>query len=214
MEVNNKRRFYRLFWFWNIIKNGLFLLGVKNRLARIGFDFMPYYFVEEGIGEFDAPVIRGDDSSFTLSYFKEKELSYIQNEIKGIEHKDLLEDYKNGQICVGLKHNDEIAAYMLIKRKDYFFRGRRFEFKDNEAYLHSMYTFESYRGRNLAPYLRYKSYGFIKEKGVDTKYSISEYFNKSTIKFKNKLNSKHLKLYLSVILFKKIHWNFLLKTYK
>ncbi len=213
MELKNKNRFYKIFWMWNILRNGLFLHGLRNRLARIGLDFMPYYWVQEGVGEFEAPKIRGEALGYSISYFGEEELIQIKSSISGIAHKNLLKYLDEGQTCVGLKHDEHIAAYMFIKQKDYFFRGKTFNFKDNEAYMHSMYTFESYRGKNLAPYLRYHCYRLAKEQGVDTTYSISEYFNKSTIKFKNKLNSKHLYLYLSIVLFKRYNWNFTIRKY-
>lgn len=213
MELNNKKKFYRLYWIWNILRNGLFFHGVRNRLAKIGVDMMPYYWVLEGGEDIDPPKIRGDESGFKISYLNESELAYIQNSISGIAHKDLLKYFNEGQICIGLKHYDEIAAYMFIKRGDFTFRGRTFKLEENEAYLCNMYTFESYRGKNLAPYLRYHSYTLVKELGIEKNYSVSEYFNKSTIKFKNKLKSRPLKLFLSIILFKKRHKNYLLKSY-
>lgn len=148
-----------------------------------------------------------------MSFLGEEELIQIKNSISGIAHKNLLKYFDEGQICVGLKHNNDIAAYMFIRQKDYYFRRRKFNLYDNEAYMHSIYTFESYRGKNLAPYLRYHCYKLAKEQAMDTTYSISEYFNRSTIKFKKKLNSKHLTLFLSIVLFKKYYWNFTLRKY-
>ncbi|MGK0307809.1 MAG: hypothetical protein ACI8RP_000765 [Urechidicola sp.] len=127
--------------------------------------------------------------------------------------KDLLTDLKNGEICVGLKNKGAIAAYMFIKQKPFIFRKRQFNLKLSESYLHSMYTFEAYRGKNMAPYLRYHSYKLLEKEGVTSYFSVSEYFNKSTIKFKKKLNSKPKKLYLSLVLFKKWTMNFTLKSY-
>ncbi len=86
--------------------------------------------------------------------------------------------------------------------------------KPTESYLHSMYTFEAYRGKNIAPYLRYHSYKLLEEKGITTYLSVSEYFNKSTIKFKKKLKPEPVRLYLSLVLFKKWTMNFTLKRYK
>ncbi|MGB5357201.1 MAG: hypothetical protein WBN11_10960 [Eudoraea sp.] len=63
MEVNNSR-FYKLKWFWNILSNGLFLFGVRNRLARMGLDFDPYYWVLEGNMDYEAPKIKGDDKDY------------------------------------------------------------------------------------------------------------------------------------------------------
>ena len=213
MEGDKKGLSYRFKWMSNIIKYGLFWHGVRNNLAKVGLDFMPYYWVEEATSSIVPPEIRGEDKDFQISTFGEKELIHIRNTVIGIEQKDLLADLKNGEICIGLKNNGEIAAYMFIKCKPFTFRKRFFDLEQTESYLHSMYTFEAYRGKNLAPYLRYHSYKLLEEKGITTYLSVSEYFNKSTIKFKKKLSSKPLKLYLSLVLFKKWTMNFTLKSY-
>jgi hypothetical protein len=204
---------YRIKWISNIIKHGLFWHGVRNNLAKIGLDFMPYYWVKEATSPITPPQIRGEDNGFEISTFGELEINHIKSTIIGIEQKDLLADLKNGEICIGLKNKGEIAAYMFIKRKPFTFRKRFFDLKSTESYLHSMYTFENYRGKNLAPYLRYHSYKVLEEKGVTDYLSVSEYFNKSTIKFKKKLNSKPVKLFLSLVLFKRWTINFTLKKY-
>lgn len=213
MEGDKRGLAYRIQWFFNIIKHGLFLHGVRNNLAKIGLDFMPYYWVKEATSPITPPKIRGEAIDLELSTFGESEINHIKNTIIGIEQKDLFADLKNGEICIGLKHNDQIAAYMFIKRKPFIFRKRQFNLEPNESYLHSIYTFEAYRGKNLAPYLRYQSYKYLEKENINSFYSVSEYFNKSTIKFKKKLNSKPVKLYLSLVLFKRWTFNFTLKSY-
>lgn len=214
MEGNKSGLKYRIQWMSNIIKHGLFWHGVRNNLAKIGLDFMPYYWVQEATEAFTPPEIRGDDKDFELLVFGEKEIAFIKSTIIGIEDKDLFSNLKDGELCIGLKNKGNIAAYMFIKRKPFTFRKRYFNLKSNESYLHSMYTFEDYRGKNIAPYLRYHSYKHLQKEGVDTFLSVSEYFNKSTIRFKRKLMSKPLKLYLSLMLFKRWTLNFTLKNYK
>ena len=53
----------------------------------------------------------------------------------------------------------------------------------------------------------------LEKEGITNYYGIAEYFNKSAIKFQNKLNFKHEKLILSIVLFKKWTMNFELKKY-
>jgi hypothetical protein len=86
--------------------------------------------------------------------------------------------------------------------------------KDDEAYLTYMFTMDSFRGKNLAPYLRYKSYEILKHMGRNKIYSVSVLFNSSAIRYKEKLNAKNLKLLLYIELFKRLKWSFTLKTYK
>ncbi len=212
MEKRDKGIRYKIKWFLNIIKNGLFLHGIRNTFAKIGLDFMPYYW-ELGSINIEPPQIRDDNSKYELSVFGVKEITYIKNNVIGIDHKDLMSDLNNGSTCLGIKYNGEIAIYSFIKHQTFLFRDREFIINPTESYVHNTYTFENYRGRNLAPYLRYQSYQYFKDKGITKYYSISEYFNKPTLRYKRKLNVKPLKLYLSVILFKKWSFNFTLKTY-
>lgn len=213
MEGDKTGLSYRIKWLSNIIKHGLFWHGVRNNLAKIGLDLMPYYWVKEATSPITPPKLRGEDTNFEISIFGETEINYIKDTVIGIEQKDLLADLKNGEICIGLKNSGEIAAYMFIKCKPFTFRNRYFNLMDTESYLHSMYTFESYRGKNIAPYLRYQSYKYLEKENIKTYYSVSEYFNKSTIRFKEKLNSKPIKLFLSVVLFSKWSFNYTLKTF-
>ncbi|MDT0558738.1 GNAT family N-acetyltransferase [Ichthyenterobacterium sp. W332] len=214
MEGDKKGLKYKFQWLYNIIKHGLFWHGVRNNIAKLGIDIMPYYWVREEVTPVIPPKIRGEDKNFKISIFGESEINFVKSTIIGIEQKDLLSDLKRGEICIGLKNGEDVAAYMFIKKAPFYFRKRKFSLNTNEAYLHSMYTFERFRGKNLAPFLRYHSYRLLEEQGVNTFYSVSEFFNKSTIKFKKKMNSDHLKLFMSIVFFKKWTWNFTLKNFK
>ena len=213
MEKDQKGISYLTKWITQIIINGLFWQGVRNNLAKIGLDFMPYYW-ELGCTNIKPPQIRDDISKYQLSIFGEEEISVINQNVIGIGHKDLLSDLRNGDVCLGMKKEGRIAIYSFIKLRSFDFRGRSFEIKPVEGYVFNTYTFEDFRGKNLAPYLRYQSYEYFKDKGIERYYSISEYFNKPTLRYKKKLNVSPLKLYLSLILFKRWTMNFKLKTYR
>jgi hypothetical protein len=200
--------------FLNIINNGLLLFGITNRLARIGIDIKPYYWVQEDAKPCKEPVIKGDVEDFIVKYMSKEDVQIIASQVPKILGDDLINGFNKGQLCIGLEHENKIVAYTFVKLNDFTFNNRQINLRNNEAYLFNMWTFHEYRGRNLAPYLRFKSYQLLKEQGREVKYSITNYFNKSSIKFKNKLNAEHLKLYLSIALFKKIYWNFKLKEFK
>jgi hypothetical protein len=76
------------------------------------------------------------------------------------------------------------------------------------------YTYEKFRGKNLAPYLRYKCYEELYEKGITKCLSITQYFNKSSLKYKAKLNAKYKGMYLYMEFFHRASRIFTLKTYK
>lgn len=176
-------------------------------------DITPYYWVLEENETCDVPVIKCNPNEYRVSYLSEEEVEQVAGKVPKILGNDLNKGIKNGQLCIGLKKNNTVVAFTFVEMNDFVFKKRLFRLNDNEAYLLNMWTFHEYRGKNLAPFLRYKSYHLLREKGIDLKYSISNFFNKSTIKFKNKLNAKHLNLYLSIVLFKKIYWNFKLKDF-
>ena len=102
---------------------------------------------------------------------------------------------------------------MFINFAECDIKSKKIKLKKDEAYLTYMYTLKAYRGRNLAPYLRYKSYEILKEMGRDKIYSISSVLNSSAIRYKEKLNAKNMKLILYIEMFKKIKMTFKLKSY-
>ena len=213
MEKSKKGFLDRISSISTLTKNGLFLHGLRNNLARLGIDLMPYYW-EIGSTDIETPKIRDDESLYKVSFFDVEELTYVKQNIIGIGHKNLIADLQSGDICLGIKKNEKIAIYSFIRSRDFEFRGRQFKIKPNEGYVCNTYTFEDFRGKNLAPYLRCQSYKLLKEKGIDTYYSISEYLNTPTLRYKRKLNVKPIQLFLSVILFKRWQFNFTLKNYK
>lgn len=213
MKTKESAKISTLKKYYKIIKNGLFLFGLRNRLAKIGLDFRPYYWLEEEFLPCEVPQIKGDITKYKLRYLSLDEAKLINQRKSETDYNNMVRGMQNGQLCVGLERDNEIVAYMFIELNDFEFNKRVFKLKSNEAYLLNMWTMYAYRGRNLAPFLRYKTYRLLEEQGRDVKYSITEYFNKSSIKFKNKLNSKNHYLYLSIVLFKKYTWNFTLKKY-
>ncbi len=176
----------------NIINNGLLLFGIRNRLAKIGLDINPYYWVQEEVEGCEEPKIKGDSTEYLLRYLNIEEVKLIisHSHVAISDREEMIKGLNNGQLCIGLEHNNEIAAYMFIELNDFTYNHRTFKLKDNEAYLLNMWTLHSFRGKNLAPYLRYQSYQLLKKQGKDIKYSVTQYFNKSSIKFKKKIKFK------------------------
>ncbi|OUS01339.1 hypothetical protein A9Q86_06015 [Flavobacteriales bacterium 33_180_T64] len=210
--TTKKKSPYSLKVISDVIKNGLFLQGVRHAFAKIGIDIMPYYWVEEEVILTEEPKLRTDET-FVFKRLKKEDLKLIISEADSINESKIHQSFTDGQECVGLTYNNQIAAYMFIELNDFTIKGRTFKLNPNEAYLLNMFTLPVARGKNLAPYLRYASYRYLEEKNIITKYSVSNYFNKSAIKFKKKLNSKHRKLYIHIELFKSLRSNFTLKTY-
>lgn len=195
------------------IKHGLVLQSIKNQLARIGIKIFPYYWVQEGINPTKIPEIKGIVSDYTVEFIEAEEIKKIEENLTTYSMDGLLAYLNAGKKCLALKHKDEIASFLFINLKEVDFSSLNISLKNDEAYLTYMYTMDSFRGKNLAPYLRYKSYEIINKMGRDKIYSISEFFNSSAVRYKQKLNAKNLKLVLYIEIFKRLKWRFTLKTY-
>ena len=125
----------------------------------------------------------------------------------------LLERLRNGQKCFGLKYRGELAAFTWCDFDKFSFKLCGFPLKDNEAYLFDAYTLMHFRGKGLAPYIRYQCYKELAKSDRHKLFSISEYVNTPSIKFKKKLNAKLIELHLSVELFRKWSFDLHLKKY-
>lgn len=197
----------------NRIKNGLILFSLRNLLSRTGIDIAPYFWVLEGSEAYKIPQIKGSIKEYELVYLNTPEIEALGTYKTRLTMSELIEGFKNGQECIALKRKNEIAVFMFIQYGSFNNFKKDFKLNDEDAYLLNMYTFDNFRGKNLAPYLRHKSYELLKKKGVKNIYSITDYFNKSSKRFKDKLKARNSILYLRVTLFKKIFWTFKIREY-
>jgi Acetyltransferase (GNAT) family. len=195
------------------VRYGLTLQAIRYMFIRIGIEFTPYYLFQEGINITEIPEIKGLDANYSCELIRPEDMKIIGAlNYAGFSEEKLLKLVEAGEKCIGIKHNGEIVAFMWINFIELSYKATVIHLKSDEAYLWFMYTMESYRGNNLAPYLRYKSYEMLKEMGRDKLYSISDYFNSPAVTFKKKLNAKKLELILFIQLFNKLHRSFTLKS--
>jgi GNAT superfamily N-acetyltransferase len=194
---------------------GLTLQSLRNLFLRMGIDLSPYYLFQEGINFTDIPEIKDFYTDYSCELLKAEDMKTVGAiNYAGYTEDKLLKLLEAGEQCIGIKHDDEIVAFMWINFNEINYKSTIIPLHGDEAYLWFMYTRESYRGKNLAPFLRYKSYKMLKEMGRNKLYSISDYFNSPAVIFKKKLNAKKLKLIFFVQLFKKLPKSFTLKLYK
>jgi len=177
---------------------------------------IPFYYIKEVVTSATPAHLTTIPEGFEFSIFNREDVMVIS---KLEERKDYIyEQYafeclNHGDTCLGIKHKGEIAAftwYSLEKCRSWHYPTMM---RENEAYLYDMYVLKSFRGHNLAPVLRYKNYEILKGLGRDTFYSITEYSNDASLRFKQKLGAKIVFLGLCIVLRNKhsIHW--VLKRY-
>ena len=197
----------------NKMRHGLAFEAMRCRLERIGIYLTPYYWVQEGLADTSMPEVKCNIEDYSVSFFGPEEMKIIGENARGYCQDKLLARLKNGKKCLGMKRGTEIAVFMWIDLDKCNCEVSEFRLNKNEAYLYDMYTMEAFRGKNIAPYLRYQGYQMLKEIGRDTFYSISDYFNSSSIKFKKKLNAKFIRLVFYISLFGKFRHSFTMKKY-
>jgi predicted GNAT family acetyltransferase len=196
------------------LRHGTLFLSFQYRLKKIGIYIAPYYVVQENLDYGTNPKFYDTFENYSFDFFGPEEMKAIAlSNTTGYTEDQMLAWLNEGKKCLGAKYQEEIAAFMWI----YFDGGNLYEMKlklkDNEAYLTNMFTMKEFRGKGIAPYLRYKSYKILKDMGRDKIYSCTEYFNSPAINFKKKLNAKLLHIGLYIELFNKYHWNWIIKRY-
>lgn len=197
----------------NKFRYGLVLQSIRNMLTKIGIVITPYYWIKENIPYTAIPEIKGSISEYSVEFLEEKDMRVLSENARGYSEAEFMTRLRDGNLCLGLKHNDEVVTFMWIFLKRCDFMPVNIPLKRNEVYVSDMYTMEPYRGKNLAVYLRYRSYPIIREMGRDTIFSVTEYFNTSAMKYKKKLNPTNLNLVLYIKLFNKFKWSCIIKTY-
>jgi hypothetical protein len=193
---------------------GTLSLSLHRKLCRIGIAITPYYLVREQLSHSAIPELKDRTEDYQIEFLSPQDMKTIgeSNLIRG-EEQQFLEWLDKGWKCLGVKHLGKIVAYTWIDLEECHFSGYRFPLKKNEAYLFNMFTANSFRGKNIAAYLRYETYKVLNEMGREKFYSISEVFNKPSIKFKQKLDAKLVKKGVYITLFNKLHWNIIIKKY-
>lgn len=195
---NQSKTLQRLYYILNLI---------------IGFNL--FYIVWEGLSDEDGLNVKPKISPCDVIFLRPSEIKKISENPEVPETEDtLLKRLSAGWLCIGIKHYDEIAAYMWCSLRECIYPHLSFYLSKDEACLMDARTFSSYRGKNLAPYLRVQFYKHLREMGRTKFISISEYFNTPSLRFKKKLNAKLKRLYVCIYLFKKYKKVIPLKSYK
>ncbi|MDP2653357.1 MAG: GNAT family N-acetyltransferase [Candidatus Omnitrophota bacterium] len=199
----------------NKFRHGLIFLVMSDYLKKMGIEITPFYWMRETIPDQSPAGMETNFRDFDFSFFGPEDIEAIckHPERKFYHEEHVTKLFKAGKKCYGAKCNGEIAGFTWIDLEESVTKFHPSKMKSNEAYLFDMYVFKSFRGRNLAPILRYKTYAILKELGRDTCYSVTVCYNTPSIKFKQKLNAQFVFLGLYVNLFKKIRKRWVLKRY-
>lgn len=164
---------------------------ILDGLAKLGIRIQPYYVVLEGLSEGVLHDLEAQRNEYELGFLELQDMRVIGSiPFREVTYEELVTRLEEGKMCFGAKHAGELAAFSWCDMDRFNFKSLEFPLRKNEAYLFDAYTFDSFRGRGLAPYLRYQLYKELAKLGRHRLYSISERFNASSLKFKKKLNAE------------------------
>jgi len=196
------------------VRQRLVLSYIFERLSSVGITIRLYYLTQEFLFDEKDLKLRPELESIAIGFLSSSEIKIIndhpESKWSDRENIKLLEE---GCQCFGLKHNDEIAAYMWCNLSGCH-EISPFPLKEDEAYLTRAFTFRDYRGKSLAPFLRYQLCKHLNEIGRTKIYSYTDVFNTPAIKFKMKLKAKPIKIIFDIKLFSKYHLNFVMSSPK
>lgn len=205
--------YYKIKMLKSRVQNGLLILTIQNALMRLGFDIDPFVVTQEKIDYCSKPKMRDGMGDYI---FRELNVDEIQKhyETIGMDSCTLDSLLSSNHMAFGLFFKNQLAAYMMARFTDYTFKSEGFTLEKDEAYMCGAYTYDAFRGKGLAPFLRYRCYEVLCARGYTNFLSITQYFNKSSLKYKAKLNAKFKAIYLYVEFFHSYSRLFSLKTYK
>ncbi|KAA1188214.1 hypothetical protein F0M18_19475 [Pseudohalioglobus sediminis] len=179
------------------LKHGVLFYEVQKKFSKLGINLEVFYLVSEG--DFEAPPEWSERfEAYTSCILRRDEMEVIAADHPWDNLAGLRRRCDLGHICIGLKHGNDVVAFTWADLKECNHAPLRFDLSENEAYLYDAFTIPSFRGKSLAPFMRERCYSHLRTLGRDRYYSISAYFNKPSIQFKEKLNASFDKLYFSV----------------
>lgn len=194
---------------------GLVFLVLRDYLKKLRIEITPFYWMKETIPDKMQVQLEDDLKDYEFLFFGPEEIAAVRNlpELDRINKDYITNLVKEGKRCYGAKYKGEITAFSWFDLDKSCTRFYPVQMKNNEVYLFYMYVVEAFRGKNIAPVLRYKLYSILKDMGRDTGYSVTESFNTPSLKFKEKLKAQYVFLGLYVNFFKKYERRWILRKY-
>ena len=177
-----------------------------DAISKTGVKIIPFYLFLEGISDDGLLHLDTGFEDYDLGFLGEKDMDAISTfPFRNISRSQLQTRLDSGKMCLGVKYQGKLVAFSWCDLDECSYGGCKFPLKYDEAYLFDLYTLSSFRGRGIAPYLRYQMYQELFKLGRKRLYSISNRFHTASIRFKTKINAKILYSGLHLELFKRWH---------
>jgi hypothetical protein len=186
------------------------------QMARI--QITPFYYMKEALPQNVPANLTTLPEGYDFSAFDFRDVMVISNLPERESYTDpeyAIDNFNQGNRCWGIKYNGEIVAFTWVSFDKTWTKLYKTSLRENEAYLFDMYVLKAFRGMNLAPLLRCRTYEVLRGMGRDTFYSISGFFNTAALRFKQKLDARIVFLGVYIRLFsERFQGQWVLKRYQ
>jgi len=199
----------------NAFKNGLIIMKCLGRLSRFGLT-LEFYYVHvgrnndlQGLGRTWEPELDKYESGF----IREEDASDIASFEEWRSEALILGRLQSGLKCFAVKQRGRIVSFLLCAFKEINDSCYQMKLERNEAHIFDAYTLPAYRGKGLAPFMRYQCYDALSDMGIEKFYSLCDVFNTPSVRYKKKMNVPIQKLGFYFALGDKYSRHWILKEY-
>ncbi|GAB4258434.1 GNAT family N-acetyltransferase [Deferrisoma sp.] len=185
---------------------------IVDGLDALGITVRPFYLVREPAPEVDPT--GAWPPGFEVRYLTEADMSalvHTPGRPYGVD--DLVGRLRAGQRCLGVSRGGKVVAFGWCNLVECHFDGYRFRLGPDEAYLFDAYVDVGERGQGLAVQLRRHLCWDLRAEGRTRLYSVTDAFNVSARRFKERLGARPLLLAVWVDVFGVVRFTKVVKRY-
>lgn len=183
-------------------------------LALLGITLRPFYLHREGLALAGPRAFGEHLTALEVGFLGRDEMAALAGlPGRNLPAPELLLRLKGGQKCLGVLSEGKVVAFTWCDLERCQYEGCPFSLGPDQAYLFDAYCSLEWRGRGLAPFVRYRAYQELALLGRTDLYSITDAFNVSARHFKEKLNAEALLLGLHVKLWGRLGRTRIVKKY-
>lgn len=189
---------------------GVVLRVSIDAVSKVGLRIEPFDLFLEGLDRGVAPPPPPSFENASISFLSSDDMAELARMPgRSFSQNDLEARVRSGQLCIGVRHQGRIIGFTWCNLSECRIEKHRlFDLRADEASLFDAYAVEEYRGRDLAPWMRYRCYEEMAKLGRHRCYSVTIIFNTPAIRFKEKLGAEVIGkgLYLDLLARSQLHF--------
>jgi hypothetical protein len=192
---------------------GLFL----DAVSKIGVKIVLYYSMLDRLDADRQMSIMKGFEDYEVGYLKDddmKEMANIPFRTTSDTESQLIQRLEKGMKCFGVKHKCRLVAFAWYGLDYGELPGYFYPLKPDEAYLFDVVTAIDYRGKGLASYLSCHLFNALRSEGKTKLLSYTSVFNIPYIRSRMKLDTQITEKGFFLILFGRLLYHKVLKTYR